>query len=104
MKAQPTMTEAEEAEWMKRRGAWPERLDDAAFAERVRLARERRGWSHEEVASALDVTAKHVARSEQASGQGKDWATVCRWANALGVRVGWLATGAGEMWQPGRAP
>jgi len=64
------------------------------LAERVRRAREAKGWSPEELARAAGVPPRVIREIE--SGEGLPLNQVAPIARALGVSAGWLVYGVGR--------
>ncbi len=61
----------------------------SALAARVRLAREKLGWSCAEVDRRAELSVGHTARIE-AGGTNVTQVTLAKLSKALGVSVGWL--------------
>ena len=65
-------------------------------AERLRKAREARGWSQARLVNESGVGVATVSRAENGRFEPRQ-ETARRLAEALGVRVAWLLTGEGPM-------
>jgi len=62
---------------------------------RLRIARERKGWTQQQVGTAVGITRAAVARFE--GGAAMPMVQTCaELARVLDVRAGWLAFGEGE--------
>ena len=66
-----------------------------AIGWRVRAARERRGWTPEQLAERMGVSRVSVVGWEGQQSGRYSVATAMRLASVLGVRVGWLLSGQG---------
>ena len=64
-------------------------------AERLRLAREQRGWTQSQLAAASDVSQGTIGNIESGARQSRG--SLPKIAKALGVSHDWLADGEGEM-------
>ena len=64
-------------------------------AERLRFAREQRGWTQSQLAAASDVSQGTIGNIESGARQSRG--SLPKIAKALGVSHDWLADGEGEM-------
>lgn len=65
------------------------------LAERLKYARDRKGWTQAQLALAADLSTGTVGNIEAGLRQAKG--SIPQIAEALGVSYRWLATGAGEI-------
>jgi len=63
------------------------------LADRVKIARERRGWSQSELAQRLGMTRPQLCNLEHGQTRNLTAMTLYRLAKALGVSMEWLWTG-----------
>lgn len=70
--------------------------DKKAFGNRLRAARKNAGITSEEVATKLDFCGVTV-RYWECGRSTPTLQTLCQLADMLGVSVGWLAAGEGDM-------
>ena len=66
-----------------------------AIGWRVRAARERRGWTPEQLAERMSVSRTTLVGWEGSAAGRFSVETAMRLASVLGVRVGWLLSGQG---------
>src|SRR3546814_21137404 len=79
------------------------------LAERIRTARNRKGWKQAELAAMLEVDRSTVGHWERGEGSSPSPARLFALAGLTGVCIEWMATGtgpkvaAGELSELGRA-